>query len=306
MMKKIMLSITLMILSCSLFGQETVDGNLIVNGSVKLGGTGAKIYWDWPDRTIEQYSSDGGLSRMIRFRNSMGGSNPDGGFDFADYNGESVLRIIRHNVGIGTTNPSNKLHVEGSSGIRVSGNGSNQIFLEGVRNGSGTNIRLYDNNNNIYYDSRTNMTFRANQLGGSGGSINLTGGNIGIGTTNPGIWKLAVNGKVRAKEIKVETGWSDFVFYDNYQLPTLTDVEIHIKEKGHLKDIPSAKEVAENGIFLGEMNAKLLQKIEELTLYIIEQEKKIKDEVQKNIEQAKYLKDLSVRLENIEKKLRRN
>ena len=71
-------------------------------------------------------------------------------------------------------------------------------------------------------------------------------------------------------------GWSDFVFFKDYKLPTLKEVENHIKEKGHLKDIPSAKEVEKNGFFLGEMDAKLLQKIEELTLYTIEQEKKIK------------------------------
>ncbi|CAM1362402.1 hypothetical protein [Tenacibaculum xiamenense] len=101
-------------------------------------------------------------------------------------------------------------------------------------------------------------------------------GNIGIGTDNPGLWKLAVNGKIRAKEIKVETGWSDFVFEDTYDLPTLEEVEDHIKSKGHLKDIPSAKEVETNGVLLGEMDSKLLQKIEELTLYMIELNKRVK------------------------------
>jgi len=103
-------------------------------------------------------------------------------------------------------------------------------------------------------------------------------GNVGIGTPNPGAWKLAVNGKIRAKEIKVETGWADFVFEENYNLPTLKDVENHIKEKGHLKDIPSADEVAKNGIHLGKINSKLLQKIEELTLYTIKQGKEIKSQ----------------------------
>ncbi|PHS07649.1 MAG: hypothetical protein COA88_08090 [Kordia sp.] len=103
----------------------------------------------------------------------------------------------------------------------------------------------------------------------------LISGNVGIGTSNPGTYKLAVNGNIRAKEIKVETGWSDFVFENDYSLPTLKEVAQHIQEKGHLKDIPSAKDVEENGIFLGEMDAKLLQKIEELTLYTIAQEKKI-------------------------------
>jgi len=72
-------------------------------------------------------------------------------------------------------------------------------------------------------------------------------------------------------------------------LPTLTEVENHIKEKGHLKDIPSAAAVAENGIFLGEMDAKLLQKIEELTLYTIEQQKEIQElkEQTKEIENQK-------------------
>src|SRR5690606_7637263 len=103
-------------------------------------------------------------------------------------------------------------------------------------------------------------------------------GLVSIGTPirQPG-YLLSVDGKVKAKEIKVETsGWSDFVFEKDYDLPTLEEVEKHIQEKGHLKDIPSAKEVEENGINLGEMDSKLLQKIEELTLFVIEQQKMIK------------------------------
>ena len=133
----------------------------------------------------------------------------------------------------------------------------------------------------------------------------VKGGNIGIGTTNPNGWKLAVNGSIRAKEIKVETGWSDFVFEKDYKLPTLKQVESHIKAKGHLKDIPSAKEVEENGIFLGEMDSKLLQKIEELTLYTIAQEKKILEQAEKieNLESInEKLLELQKRLEKLENK----
>ncbi len=133
----------------------------------------------------------------------------------------------------------------------------------------------------------------------SSGDFIVSNGNVGIGTINPGSWKLAVNGQIRAKEIKVETEWSDFVFEKDYNLPSLKEVEIHIKEKGHLKDIPSAKEVTKNGIFLGEMDAKLLQKIEELTLYTIAQEKKIRKLEKENQE----IKSLSDRLFKIEKQL---
>lgn len=96
-------------------------------------------------------------------------------------------------------------------------------------------------------------------------------------------YKLSVNGKIRAKEVRVETGWADFVFFEDYKLPTLQEVEAHINEKGHLKDIPNAKEVEENGVFLGEISSKLLQKIEELTLYTINQEKKINELTKKMI-----------------------
>lgn len=106
---------------------------------------------------------------------------------------------------------------------------------------------------------------------------------IGIGTSNPGSYKLAVNGNIRAKEIKVETGWADYVFKKDYDLPTLEEVEKHIQEKGHLINIPSAKEVEENGIHLGEMNKLLLEKIEELTLYTLQQQQQQIDTYQKGI-----------------------
>jgi hypothetical protein len=99
-------------------------------------------------------------------------------------------------------------------------------------------------------------------------------GNVGIGTTTPDS-KLAVNGTIHSKEVKVDmSGWPDYVFRKEYDLKTLKEVEKQIYEKGHLENIPSEEEVLKNGLNLGEMNSKLLQKIEELTLYIIEQEKK--------------------------------
>ena len=110
-----------------------------------------------------------------------------------------------------------------------------------------------------------------------GSDINYMSGNVGIGTTNPGAYELAVNGEIRAKEIKVETAnWPDYVFTENYTLPTLEEVKRHIDQNGHLINLPSAKQIEANGLELGEMNRLLLEKIEELTLYILEHEKRLK------------------------------
>lgn len=103
-----------------------------------------------------------------------------------------------------------------------------------------------------------------------------------------------VDGLLRAKEIKVETGWADFVFDRDYRLPSLAEVERHIREKGHLQGIPTGEEVKTNGVNLGEMNVKLLQKIEELTLYIIENDKKDK-------EKDEIIRQLLDRIEKLEK-----
>ncbi|WP_417887116.1 hypothetical protein [Zunongwangia sp.] len=171
--------------------------------------------------------------------------------------------------------------------IYHSGNFNKTVLDKNVPNLVYTNL-----NNNFSSDQSIN------------GKLNITG-SLGIGTQSTGAWKLAVNGKIKAKEIKVEIGWADFVFEKEYDLPTLAEVENHIKKTGHLKDIPSAKEVEKNGIFLGEINAKLLQKIEELTLYTITQEKKI-EKIEKENESLKFLAnkflELQKRLEKLEEK----
>ncbi|CAC9972474.1 hypothetical protein [Flavobacterium panici] len=127
--------------------------------------------------------------------------------------------------------------------------------------------------------------------------ILTSNGSLGIGTSTTGAHKLAVEGSIGAREVKVQaTGWADFVFKKEYNLPKLEEVETHIKEKGHLENIPSEEEVLKNGISLGEMNVKLLQKIEELTLYMIDQNKEIKDLKIQNEE----LKKLAERVSKLE------
>ena len=100
-------------------------------------------------------------------------------------------------------------------------------------------------------------------------------GSVGIGTQDTKGYKLAVNGSAIFTKVKVEaySGWPDYVFEHNYQLPSLMEVEKYILEHKHLPDVPSAVEVKREGQDLGEMNKKLLQKIEELTLYLIDLKK---------------------------------
>ncbi len=123
------------------------------------------------------------------------------------------------------------------------------------------------------------------------GPSNTTGtGSVGIGTINfakgndLAYYKLAVYGNIHAKEVVVEAIWSDFVFEKNYNLTPLAEVEKYIHKYKHLPDVPSASEVKENGVSVGENQALLLKKIEELTLYVIELNKK-NEELQKKLEQ---------------------
>lgn len=99
-------------------------------------------------------------------------------------------------------------------------------------------------------------------------------GNVGIGTDNPN-WKLTVAGTTHAEEVIVDlmTTVPDYVFEDGYELKPLKEIENYIEVNKHLPDIPSAKEVKENGMNVGEMQSKLLKKIEELTLYMIKMQK---------------------------------
>lgn len=112
---------------------------------------------------------------------------------------------------------------------------------------------------------------------------NYIAGNVGIGKTNA-TEKLEVNGNIRAKEIKVETAnWPDYVFHEEYELPSLKETETFIREHKHLPNIPKAGEIEANGIALGEMNRLLLEKVEELTLHLIEKEKEL-DRVKQRLE----------------------
>lgn len=112
----------------------------------------------------------------------------------------------------------------------------------------------------------------------NGSGLNYMAGNLGLGTQQMDGYKLAVNGKVRAREIKVEVAnWPDYVFDEDYELKSLGEIEQFIKVNKHLPEIPSARQIQKDGLELGEMNKLLLKKIEELTLLLIAQQKQVEE-----------------------------
>ncbi|RZT00336.1 TMF family protein [Aquimarina brevivitae] len=211
---------------------------------------------------------DGGAMGGIRYNNS------DNSLSFRTNGGDDKLLITASgNVGIGSTNPDAKLRVQGLHSLaRFKTDIDGRFEIQATRSTSNSNIT------DLVLSSQNHIVLDPNVSG--------TNGNVGIGTYTPDA-KLAVNGTIHSKEVKVDlVGWPDYVFEPEYNLPTLQEVEQHINEKGHLQNIPSAAEVEKEGVQLGEMNAKLLQKIEELTLYMIEQNKKTA-QLQKEVEQLK-------------------
>lgn len=176
------------------------------------------------------------------------------------------------NVGIGTTAPNTKLHLANTSDIptQISFSNSMQEWRMSVHNGYSESFNLY------------------NATSGTTDFIVTTLGNIGIGTTSP-TEKLSVNGNIRTKKVIVtRTNWSDYVFDEAYKLKPLAEVAQFIKQNKHLPEIPSAKEVMEKGVDLGDNQALLLKKIEELTLYLIEM-KNNEQQLQKRVSELENL-----------------
>jgi hypothetical protein len=247
-------------------------------------GLGWGIYSDASDDSI----------KFIRYSNAA----------WTSYNNNIFTILTNGNVGIGTVSPTTKLAVAGDAALNGPGhayfaingssgdseafwqeNGAN-LWAVGMHVGDGTeNFNLY------------NYTTGITEL-----SVNKTTGYVGIGTGSPG-YMLDVAGQVHASSFVASSGntYADFVFKPGYKLEPLSDVEASIQKNGHLPGIPSEAEAKAHGIDLASMQVKLLQKIEELTLHEIEQEKhQINDEKKLSAQETK-LSDQAQRIENLEK-----
>lgn len=168
-------------------------------------------------------------------------------------------------VGVGTAAPSAKFHVvDGNNQIRIGDvNGSSTPVIELADIGP---VQIEGFESDMRFLTSGTERFRITSVG-----------NIGIGTSDTKGYKLAVNGDAIFTKIKVKTysAWPDYVFHSTYKLPSLREVEMYIKRNRHLPGVVSASEVEEKGLDLGNNQAILLKKIEELTLYVIEQNKQL-------------------------------
>jgi hypothetical protein len=182
------------------------------------------------------------------------------------------------NVGIGTDTPTAQLHTTGT------------VRHAGLTNDSTkTRVLVTDSSGNMFYRNATSLTGRW-LYSSSSGTVYDSLDNIAIGTSNPQGYKLAVNGTAIFTKVKVKTAgtWPDYVFEKGYELPDLPTLERYIRANKHLPGIISAKEASEKGIDVGENQAALLKKVEEMTLLLIEQDKRL-NEQQKEIDELKAM-----------------
>ncbi|MEN5309462.1 hypothetical protein ABE425_18310 [Chryseobacterium cucumeris] len=273
-----------------------------------------------PTIYLKRSVNDGGFIRGIQTQYLNG----DNGWFFGDlhgsqwvvskgdYNDRKLVVNDNGNVGIGTVSPNSKLHIA-QDNINNQNLSLGKFTSVGQTGGSAIVSLAY---NSTTANLEVNSTYSGSGFRyGTYGDFNIENeittpdfGAINF-ITNKKV-QLAIKpngnallqGKFEAKEVKVTlTPTADFVFDEKYDLPKLEEVEKHIKEKKHLPEIASAKVMEKEGVNVGEFQIKLLQKIEELTLYSIEQNKQIKQQS----EQLKHLKDeneaLKVQSAKIEK-----
>lgn len=232
-----------------------------------------------------------------------------------------ILNPDDGNIGIGTDNPLFKLDVAGF-GARVRNpltdfNTYTTFRVQGPDYTHGLEIDFFGNNN---FATDPNASYGGGV--GSAAIVNVNpkplilgtdnqprifvagNGDVAIGTNDPKGYKLAVAGKAVAEEInvKIQATWPDYVFDSHYKIPVLSELEQFILANKHLPDVPTAQEVKQNGLSLGEMNAILLKKVEELTMYMIEQNKRLESQESRINSQEKLIQSLSESLQQIQGK----
>ena len=259
--KFLLLNTILILLGIKCYSQDqTINGNLSVSGDIKIDMTTTNKALNFSIGSADNVAAMVKVSRLGAKRWMYGTSGNNGADDFQFFRYSSSgsflgtpLTILREsgNVGLGVTSPAASLEV--ARGAAPNGTAAFKGTIRDSYFNFSTNedtyIRGGKDNSNVY--------------------INDNGGNVGIGTVLPDS-KLTVAGKIHAQEVKVSIdAGADFVFARDYALRPLSELNSYINLNKHLPEIASASEMEKSGVELGEMNIKLLQKVEELTLYII-------------------------------------
>lgn len=237
------------------------------SGGPSLGTLSYSLGWDIVRNNNESITIGSGAEWNLKLNNSshcialgMGSTVPTMRITKAG-NNNGTGRVIIGNI----TTTDNKLHIHSDANLNSS------IMLSTTSPNNRAIIKFKNDNNQIHVGSDNIMKFAAT-------SYSFTTGKVGIGcVNNMNDFALAVQGGVVSTKVSVldiDT-WPDFVFGNNYKLMNLYELEQYINTNRHLPEVPSAEEVSASGIDLGEMNALLLQKVEELTLHIIELQKQI-------------------------------
>jgi hypothetical protein len=179
-------------------------------------------------------------------------------------------------VGIGTSNPEVELHVydPGFTYVKVESGVGNDAIIQLTDNPTGTADSSWTIRNDGSFNNRFQLRYN-----NSSKLVLSRGGDMAIGTSVPASgYRLSVDGKIIAEELRIQvnSAWPDYVFQKDYELMPLEVLDQSIKENGHLPGIPKAEVIEEEGFDTGEMQRVMMEKIEELTLYIIELNKKIR------------------------------
>lgn len=235
----------------------------VTDGLNNLGSTTGR----WRGLMLRDNASIGTSSSRNLFADSVSISALNNGV-------ASNLAINSSNFTLSNAGASSFINSGSGNSMVVSGVGSGSVGLTLNRVGAGSfDFRLLNNFGILEFQGSTDEFATVTNVWMN---FNLSNGNIGMGTAANSLYKLSVCGTVRATELRLETGWCDYVFADDYRLKSLDEVAAFIKVNKHLPGIEKASKVETEGLHVASMSKAMMEKIEELTLYAIQQNEELK------------------------------